>query len=247
MREFSEFEQRIIRIFVDLHNIEKLSMANVLYELYGEDVFFINNITDLKPLKCKNTLNRETIFKELVLLQFLYDYLLKEGYLIEPLAFELMVSHPDFIDDNKLEEYNEYCQFYPSSIEWARKQFNRIWLSQVLIDLVNNNFKTQEQIRFEKQLSDAETQIDQNRRNTKVAYFAAIVSFIGLLGALILPFYTKTKLAEKDEIIKEIQAVKNKISAIYTKIANDTLDADIVTSTKIKSDANIINQPASIK
>lgn len=261
MKEFSEFEKRIIQIFVDLYNKDELSRANVLYKLYGEDVFFIDRVDDFFPLKYKKTSDLKTILNELVSIKFLYDYLLREGYITESSTSELSVSTTNFIKNITFDKYNKYGPIFPDSISWVNvsNQSNKIWLSQVLIDLVNNNFKTQEQIRFEKQLSDAETkhneamdkaqtQIYQNRSNTKVAFFAAIVSFIGLLVALILPFCIKTKLAEKDEIIKEIQAVKKEIPAVInTRITNDKLDADIVTSTKIKSDAKVVNQPLSTK
>lgn len=104
-----------------------------------------------------------------------------------------------------------------------------VYVSPILTEVVKNDFKTNEQIRFRKQLKEAINQ-------TKGAYIAAFVSFLGLLVALVLPFCTKMELAEKDEIIKAINATKIAIPAdIDTKITNDTIKVDVankVISTK---------------
>lgn len=117
--------------------------------------------------------------------------------------------------------------------DFIKGNFNTfMYPSTLLIELANSKFKTPEQIRFETQLDDTQRKHKQAMLWTR---FAAVVSFLGLLIALILPFYTKTTLAEKDEIINSIQSVKTEIPAVIeTKITNDTIKVDVVKSTSIK-------------
>lgn len=112
--------------------------------------------------------------------------------------------------------------------------YTLIFPTQELVDLVNNNFITPEQRRFEVQLNDANKKHNETMCKTR---WALGVSFAGLVAALILPFCTETKIANIEEIKQTIQAAKTEIPiVIETKITNDTIKVDVVkpTSTKRK-------------
>lgn len=117
--------------------------------------------------------------------------------------------------------------------DFIKGNFNTfMYPSTLLIELANSKFKTPEQIRFETQLDDTQRKHKEIMCKTR---WALGISFAGLVTALILPFCTKTTLAEKDEIINSIQSVKTEFpTVIKTKITNDTIKVDVVKPTPIK-------------
>ena len=218
MREFSDFEKRILRIFVALYKTDKLCRANVLYEIYGETVYIINKTDDLNPLKYKKTLDITSILNDLVSIKFLYDYLLNNGYIVESSSTELIVEFKRI--GILLDGYKEYDPRYPNSISWinASNQSNKIWLSQVLIDLVDNKFKTSTQRQF--------------RQQQIVAWCGIIVAvFTGLIG-IGLNFYSiykPTSFKESKQIEQEIRSVKTETpKLINQQIKNDTLKVTVL-------------------
>lgn len=117
--------------------------------------------------------------------------------------------------------------------DFIKGNFNTfIYPSTLLIELANSKFKTPEQVRFATQLGDTQKKHNQAIWWTRIT---AGVSFVGLLIALLLPFCTKTKLAEIDEIKQVIQSTKTEIpTVIETKITNDTIKVDFIKPTPIK-------------
>lgn len=219
MREFSKFEQGILRIFVDLYKEDRLCRANVLSELYGDTVYIINKTDDYNPLKYnKDKIEIKSILNDLVSIKFLYDYLLKSGYINESSSTKLSIS----LDgrDKVLEDYSEYNIIYPDSTSWvnASNQSYKIWLSQVLIDLVDHKFKTPEQHRFEKQ--------------QKVTWFGIGVAILIGLISIILSLYSiskPTSLKESKQIEQEIRSVKTETpKLINQQIKNDTLKVSMI-------------------
>ena len=218
MREFSDFEKKILQIFVVLFEEEKLCRANVLYKLYQNDVYIINNIGDINPLKYKKDLDLKLILNDLVSIKFLYDYLLNNGYIVESSSTELRVELKSI--DILLDGYNEYNPIYPNSISWINvsNQSNKIWLSQVLIDLVDNKFKTSTQRQF--------------RQQQIVAWCGIIVAvLIGLIG-IGLNFYSiykPTSFKESKQIEQEKRSIKTETpKLINQQIKNDTLKVNMI-------------------
>lgn len=131
----------------------------------------------------------------------------------------ILTEHSDFA---KYMEYYSLRMVYPT---------------QTLIEHVNMKFKTPEQIRFERQLSEANKQHNQaiQKANSQIciARKATIASFIGLRLAIIIPQCTSTKIHKNStqEIEKIIRDNKVAIpETINTNITNDTLKVDVVNS-----------------
>lgn len=218
MREFSDFEKQILHIFVALYKVNKLCRANVLYEIYRETVYIINKTDDLNPLKYKKTLDITSILNDLVSIKFLYDYLLNNGYIVESSSTELSVEFNRI--GILLDGYKEYDPRYPNSISWinASNQSNKIWLSQVLIDFVENKFKTSTQLQFRKQ--------------QRVAWCGIIVGvIIGLIGIgfNIYSIHKPTSFKESKQIEQEIRSVETEAPKLMNQqIKNDTLKVNMI-------------------
>lgn len=103
----------------------------------------------------------------------------------------------------------------------------------LLIDYVNNDFKTEEQLSLEKQMKDTQKKHDQTMKTadntlywTRLAFVAAFVSTLCVIG-----FELYDRYIEKDLSIRELNKTikESKIPAVITtKIENDTIKAIII-------------------
>ena len=104
-------------------------------------------------------------------------------------------------------------------------------VSHYIIDLVENDFFTQEQRQFEKQLKDAnekhaEAMINAQEqvKNSRWAFFGSIAAFLLALIFGLIQSCNDTKM-DKEQFNQIIQTIKQKTipDVINTKIINDTL------------------------
>lgn len=109
-----------------------------------------------------------------------------------------------------------------------------------LVDYVNHDFKTEEQLKFEKQMDDTHTKhkeamriADNTLKWTQKAFFVAFMSTLATFIVGILEIKDIT-IRELNNTIKE----KNIPEVIETKLHNDTIKAIIVSQPE-----NILNKP----
>lgn len=262
MRQFNEREKEIIRLiaaydFEDFNTFTKFLQEKYFTKENGRALLIIPSL-GINLFLFSPTLYPERgsvkQIRNFIELCFLIIYLLDNRYVskikapdnsmlfISSRADETIRQDGNCIIINRDNEYFKDNTLYSANKDVIYSSVNidilpfdicellnvGVFVSQDLKDLVKNNFETPEQIRFEKQLKEA-------KRQTCGAYIAAGVSFLGLLVAMALPFLTKTKLAEIDEIKQVIQSTKTELPAVIeTKITNDTIKVDVVKPTPIK-------------
>ena len=123
---------------------------------------------------------------------------------------------------------------------------NKILLSQTIVDYVDNNFKTTEQLQLEEQLVRAETkhkeimtnalsqlaeqkkQTEKTQKSLRISWAAFIVSLVGVAVAILVPRYTSTKFdkSQLDDLKHSIISL-TPLQTIDAKIINDTLNVNV--------------------
>lgn len=286
MREFSEFEKKLLQDIVDRHAGKKLNKLS-LYDIFCDNTESIAIEWDEQKIILKydeKVCVDDEIFKFLSLVYFI-EYLESNGYLFLDLLGEQKPEHCIY-NHNKYErseitgEYEIKGETGGSfgvfdfkgtklyTVELGRQieiiadfgilhigilpKLDRycqciVFPHTELVDLVNNDFKTTEQMRFEKQLNNAQTkhdeamraankQISEAKKQTTNSRTALYVSWGALGVSIIATIWTicssYTTIRDIDQIIRN-----NKLtlpSVIETKITNDTIKVDVVKPTPIK-------------
>jgi hypothetical protein len=262
MSKFRESEENIIKMMVAASEIRELSLAKLIDE-NSPAIALEWNLK--KPsftviYRSFNGTENELFFRiqEIIsLLKCLED----ERY--------IYLSHrPGFLKDNRLYNTKKYgrddngeyyflmgngakgkikdwCRFeiindFGSSVQHFANVF--FYVSTALRDLVDNDFKTPEQIRFEKQLVDANEKHSQvmgeAKKQVKYSRWAFVVSILAFMGSLvfgIIQMCSDTTI-DSDQFNQIKQTIKQATppDVIKTKITNDTLTTRIVEKPKAK-------------
>lgn len=244
MTEFGGLEMEMLKIMVQLYEAKNLSVYNWLSKLFDDKISF-KGIIDGNLNKCRIEI-RHTGFEESEILSkinelhFLFVRL-EKALLIGVNEFE-NVNH---VEINEGETYTIHSQVYKEMkmyIFLISYGTHPIQVSNYLIELVKNDFKTLEQIRFEKQLDDANTKHSDamGKAMTQVKYsrLAFVVSLVTLVISSVLGIWTKcseTKI-NQDQLNQIKQTIEQTTppDVIKTGITKDTLTTRIVEMPKAK-------------
>lgn len=238
MRKFNKREQEIIKKLVkyyqDNHNLSTVSLF-LSDKIVGEDLKIVIRDDENYIVYCKEE-DRKSSLYEVVEILNLFRYLVDDhliALLPAPVEGMFIISNTqmnmrlgtgekvivfennDYIykDDNCW--YDEKKQLKYVCITMTEKQFNiKDFIASVpvispeLDFLVKNNFKTMEE------------------KTLGITRFAAGVSFLAFLSAIILPFFTRTKISEEqyNGSLNTIQEVEQTIlnSAVQLTSAIDS-------------------------
>ena len=175
MREFSDFEQDILSKMIDLQNEKKLCRYYLLCEVEKELEIEKKGSSDIQIVS--DSINKDEILNILIQFSFLFRYLKENFYLLD---FERNIdSKVDLKEESQKKHKLKTETIYPKEyFIFKYNCFYNLSLSETIVDLVKNNFKTVEQIRFEKQLVEAKKQTKYSRRAFYVSIAALIVSLI---------------------------------------------------------------------
>lgn len=184
MRKFSQTEQRTIR---NLVSHASGSLSYVLANAYN-DIFYQRHVKYSKGklifyLEDVNTLNDVddilSIEKEIIDISFLLDYLIKNRYINvieDPSSADPLNEVGGFLTDGLTPIEKSIDPIVAKILENALN--HRAFISEDLIQLVNNNFKTVE-----------EMSLDEARKQTKYSrmsvLFAIVASVLSLLTTII--------------------------------------------------------------
>ena len=227
MRDFSEFEKKIILRMIDLD--EKSGALNVLgniYDLFSKELSLPDYCyVDVKSESCvkiqvkDSVLNSgsldlnsfdDTVSKMMLTTVMLFEYLEDESlaYFIGDLSFS---SVGTICSDEKYTP----CDFLENESKALIYKYTRkkIFISESLKVLARNEFKSEEVIRHE----SSQAAIKKQLAYTQVAL---VLTFAGLLISVFLPMF----------LVSDINIKNTKLN---TAIDNSTLDA-------IRHDSNVI-------
>ena len=180
MRKFSQTEQRTIR---NLVNNASGSLSYVLANAYN-DVFYQRRVKYSKGklifyLEDVNTLNDVddilSIEKEIIDISFLLDYLIKNRYINiieDPSSADPLEEIGGFLADGLTPIEKPIDSSVAKILENALN--HRVFISEDLIQLVNNDFKTVEEMA----LDEARKQTNYSRRSVLIAILAIVLSVL---------------------------------------------------------------------
>ena len=258
MREFSEFEKKIIKEMVSAKEIKELSLASLI----DENSPAIAIEWSIEPA------NFTIVYRSSVgMHNEIYFKVQEIIFLLQNLEDEKLINmhhHRDLIQDNRLYNHKLYGRkesgdYYfkigdsdtgEGEISDLEKHnfntyFGRIvqhfvsgiyFVSNALRNLEKNDFKSPEQLRFERQLKDAsdkhlESMVKAQSQITysRLAFYFSITAFISSLVFGIIQMNCGTKI-EKDQFIQIKQSIEqSRLSdVIKAEITNDTLITKIV-------------------
>lgn len=213
MREFSDFEKEILHIMADLQKNNTLSRANILYE-YFKNISIQkveHNVPSIEFYYDANCLSPESISCNIKKIKFLFEYL-DSQYYISDLNSTIDIEH-----GNKSNNYKTLIPYYGCYIDSVNYQ-TELLLSDTIIFLVENEFKSPEQIRFNKQY-----------KCTKISICIAIIIGVASISLNICSLLKKTTTFVifgtncKNGILKDSSS-KIKINSIN----NDTLNIGMI-------------------
>jgi cell division protein FtsL len=263
MRKFSEFEENIIKKMVAATEIRELSLAKLIDE-NSPAIALEWNLE--KPsftvfYRSFNGTENELFFQIQEIISLL-KYLEDERY--------IYLSHrPGFVKDNRLyntkkygrDDNGEYHFLMGNGAkgkikDWRRFEFFNdfgssvqqfangfFYASNALRDLVENDFKTPEQRRFEKQLKDTNTKHEEAMgkardqvKYSRWAFYGSIAAFLSSLLFGIIQMCSDTTI-NKSQIEQIKQSIEQKTlpEVFKTEITNDTLTTKVVEMPKVKS------------
>lgn len=267
MREFTDFEKQIIKKIVVAEDLKDSCLAKLIDE--NTDAIAFEWDID-KPsfyiIYRPTNLSDEDLFNQIQEIIFLLKSL-EESNLIylhqnedsnednclydrarykreNPREYSVIVNIPNtkgFILTNIFEvktDFGKYVQRYTVAFFYA---------SNALRTLVKNGYKTQEQLRFEEQLKDANKKHKEvmGEAQNQVKYSRR--AFYGSISALVLSFVfgiiqmCDTTEIDKNQINQIQQAIEQKTipKVIKTEITNDTLTTRVVEKPQIRSKKQI--------
>jgi len=229
MREFSEFEKKILLKMVDLQNERRLCRYYLLCGI-NEDLK-VEEKGDFDVQIVSDSINKDEIRKILIQLSFLFIYLKDNYYLID------FGRDGDYKIDLEKESSKKYMLLtdlsYPKEFFiYKYNCFYELLLSETIVDLVNNNFKTVEQRRFNNQMGEAQQKhkesMSESRKQTKYsqgAFYVALFAFIvSLVSAIITQCSNDNKLIRTE--MRSVKAQTPKL--INQQINKDTLKVSMI-------------------
>jgi len=221
-----------------LHKSQNLCIYSWLNKLFDDKVSF-KWVPDSNQWNYRIEINSNELGKKEILPKIKYFYFLYKR-LEKTNLIDLDLSTASTVDFNfkvfdalkfSLSENTESILYNFLSM-WGHKP---ILVSNYIIDLVDNNFKTPEQRRFEKQLDDANEKhietMNEAHKQGRIAWAAFFVACITLL----IPFCTDTKInkGQFNQIKQTIEQTKPS-DVIKTEITNDAPTTKIVEMSKAK-------------
>lgn len=219
MTEFSDLDEKMLRDMVLLHKSQNLCIYSWLSKLFNDRISFkylAGNLSSQYKIIIKyDSVSEKELLSKIKYFHFLFDRL-ENKHLIKLDFFGSANFEFDVIDAN---EYT--LSAYPESILYnflSMWGYKPILVSNYLIDLVDNKFRTEEQRQFEKQLNKAEKQI-------KIAWAAFGISLLTLIYTL--NNETKIDQSQFNQIKQTIEQTAIP-DVIKTQIVNDTLTTRII-------------------
>ncbi len=222
MRDFSDFEKRLIRKILEIFSIPGgLSvLGNILdYELDPNIYIEVKSNSDC-PIMIKrdyweeitnkySTIGLSELIKsiesKLLLTLMLIAYLEKERLIL--LTGELDLQYLG--EKESSSEYNEY-QLKDKKLKDLLYNYSRKKITPVegLKKLVDNNFKSDEEIRIERQF-------ELNRKSFYWTAASVMIAGIALIVSIINPFNQPQKLIIDKEILHFIKSLERKTDSAY--------------------------------
>ncbi len=229
MREFSEFEKKVLRIFVELQNKNELSRENVVYRLYEGEVRNMKAVEHGITVEYSSLDDtfRDNFERTLSSLDFLYKYLDKEC---------LIGSSGSFVNSNMPKNTDEGNKsFLYIYTWWMHRQIltNGLQISQALVEHIKRDFITIEREQFELQLDEAKGQTNEAKDQSRYARLTLGLSIAAIAISIILPIAiskcSSTKLDEQqlDNLQQSIESTKP-LQNINARITNDTLKVEVI-------------------
>ena len=256
MREFSKFEKTIIKKMVDAKEIRELFLAKLIDENIPS--IAIEWTIDPASLTIFYRSSVGTPYK-------MFDQVQEIIFLLKTLEDEkfIYLHHcPDLTKNNHLFNINKFIRedtgiYYFKEgngnkgkvVDWEKLKIKTtfcnyvksyangiFYVSNALRDLVKNDFKTPEQLRFEHQLGDANIKhadamekAQDQVKYSRWAFFGSIAAFFLALLFGIIQMCSKTTLNKiQFNQIKQTIEQTTIPDVIKTKIVNDTLTTRIV-------------------
>lgn len=160
--------------------------------------------------------------------------ILTEEELIEALR-NGRYSHPTTINNQYAENFYLESKLEASVYiyDFIKKHYGCfLYVSPALVELVNDDFKTHDQIRFEKQLKDSQQKHEESMLEAKKQTNYAQWAFYAAMGALIVSLSSTiiTQCSNDNELIRnEIRSTKTETpKLINQQIKNDTLKVNMI-------------------
>lgn len=239
MTEFSELEQEMLRNMVQLHKSQNLCINSWISSLFNDRILLKFETLDNNPSVHKMIIKYDGIkeaelLKKIKYFHFLFERLESGGIIkvdhLGKVDFTFMVI--DLGQEYSIADfpYRNLFNFF----SWFGN--NPILVSHFIVELIENEFRTPEQKRFEVQLKKAEIQI-------RIAWAAFSVSFVALIASSVLgmfQMYSETKL-DKDQLNQIKQTIQQNTvpDVIKTEITNDTLTTRVVEKPQTRSKKQI--------
>lgn len=253
---YSPFEQEIINKIVnsDINNCNMLDIFHDCVVNKGRAIVLLPQTQELK-LFCEQELDIKIFIQDITDFISVVD-LLRKNELVFILDNSTQIQLPQQKNTAGHTNTSALCNIdkfqdrvfvdpIPFKVEnvkplypYLKEYFESFIISRSeLKELVFNNFRTHEQIRFETQLQDAQTQhsesIIEAKRQTRNSRYALYVSWGALFVSLIATIWTvcssKNTISDIDKVIKTNKIVIPAI--IETKITNDTIKVDVIKKT----------------
>ena len=227
MIAFSKLEKKVLTDMVELYKLDMLCHNSLINKIFDNKIY-LKNIIDEKPIKCRIEIWYEGISK---------DELIKKLKYLHFLVFRLIEAKlikTDFQGNFNFEFENQgltnvvTINSVIDSILYTYLSFggkNKILVSHFLVELVENDFKTSEQIRHEQSMGKAQKQV-------YIAWGAFCISLITLIYTLNSD--TKIDQSQFNELKQTIEQ-KALPEVFKTEITNDTLISKVVEMPNLKS------------
>lgn len=252
MRVLNDKEKEIVRYLVNAANLRDHAIIKLIDEYVNVCAIVWDSQYKYISIYSRGDLHTiENSYNELLELIFLLDYLRSNMYISiysltgertnaiynrEKYKFdeseELVTEIEESLSDDKTgiifpSTLKIYTDIGKSISLYAQSAF---YVSENLREFVKNDFKTDEQLKFEKQMNDTQAKhkeamhiANRTLRCTQLAFFVALIS---TLSTFTIGIFEK-----KDMTIRELNNTikeKNIPEVVETKLCNDTIKAIII-------------------
>jgi hypothetical protein len=236
MRRFSLTEQKVIRRLVDdarqsLDYVLANAYNDVFYQRRvkysnGELVFYLedtNTLSDVDDIL--------SVEKEIIDISILIDYLIKNRYIIiieDPSGADPLKEIGGFLTDGLTPVGKKIDTNVAKILDNAMN--HRAFVSEDLVQLVQNNFKTVEDMA----LDEARKQTNYSRKSVIFAIIAAVLSvIIPILSVLLASNVVKLDSEQYEQLYNCCAGYEKNVDMAYQRQA-DTVKEDIFIDTCIK-------------
>ena len=235
MRAFSDFERKIIQRMIELDEKPRSLnvLGNILNSFYGDshlpDYCYISveSETNVSIQVKTDELNSHgvdwlqeldgNISKILLVTVILFEYLQESklaDFVGEIDSKSLGVVSTDDIDNNNYTT----CDFLEDESKKLIYKYTRkkVYLTETLKVLANNNFKSEEEIRHEEVQNSTKKQL-------KFTQVALALTFFGLIASIFIPMFSTTEVKIKNDtvstsITKSAETISNKLSNLQDSL-----------------------------